>query len=58
VKERGKKYLVDITRAIERIDIHVQGIQSFENYSADITVKRAVERELEIVGEAMKKLPL
>ena len=56
MKERGKKYLVDITRAIERIDIHVQGIQSFENYSADITVKRAVERELEIVGEAMKKL--
>ena len=51
-----RKYLFDIKRSIEALDIHLEGIDSFSKYSSSITVQRAVERELEIIGEAMNRL--
>jgi uncharacterized protein with HEPN domain len=53
---KEKKYLSDITTAIEKLSIHLTGINSEEAYVRNITVKSAVERELEIIGEAMNNL--
>lgn len=50
------KLLTDIKNAIENIDIHLEHKRIFEEYSNNITKQRAVERELEIIGEATNKL--
>jgi len=47
------KLLTDIKVAIESIDIHLEHKRDFTAYLANKTKRRAVERELEIVGEAM-----
>jgi len=50
------KLLTDIKNAIENIDIHLDYKRDFTSYVSNITKQRAVERELEIIGEATKKL--
>lgn len=50
------KLLVDIKTAIEGIDEHLQGKRDFLIYQSNKTIRRAVERELEIIGEAVSKL--
>lgn len=50
------KLLVDIIDAIDAIDHHLQGRRIFAEYLDDRTRRRAVERELEIIGEAVSKL--
>lgn len=51
-----KKYLHDLKTAIDRIDIHLQGKRIFSMYHSNITIKKAVERELEIIGEATNRI--
>ncbi|MGB1318234.1 MAG: DUF86 domain-containing protein [Flavobacteriales bacterium] len=56
-KERHKKKLLaDILQAIEEIDLFFEGSRNFETYQADLKLRKAVERELEIIGEAMNRL--
>lgn len=50
------KLLADIKDAIESIDEHLDYKRDFKEYLASKTKRRAVERELEIVGEAMNNL--
>jgi uncharacterized protein with HEPN domain len=50
------KLLTDIKNAIENIDIHLDYKRDFTSYVSNITKQRAVERELEIIGEATNKL--
>jgi uncharacterized protein with HEPN domain len=50
------KLLTDIKDAIYSIDEHLSGKRDFEAYLNNKTVRRAVERELEIIGEAISKL--
>lgn len=50
------KLLTDIKNAIENIDIHLDYKRDFDIYLSSITKQRAVERELEIIGEATNKL--
>jgi uncharacterized protein with HEPN domain len=50
-----KKLLTDINEAICSIDFHLEGRRLFEEYKANKTKRRAVERELEIIGEAVSK---
>ena len=50
------KLLFDIKSSIESIPIHLQGNKDFFVYQNNITVKRAVERELEIIGEAVNRI--
>jgi uncharacterized protein with HEPN domain len=56
--ETKRKYWSDILLALDVIDIHLQGIATYEEYAASITVKDAVERRLIIIGEAVNKLML
>lgn len=51
-----KKLLTDILDAVNSIDDHLEGRRIFDEYLASKTKRRAVERELEIIGEAMSKL--
>lgn len=50
------KWLDDIIIAIQNIDIHLAGKRDFGVYQTNITVRRAVERELEIIGEATNRI--
>jgi len=52
-----KSWLFDIHSAIVEIDGFFEGEQKiFANFQKDIKTKRAVERNLEIIGEAMKRI--
>ncbi|MEM9888210.1 MAG: HepT-like ribonuclease domain-containing protein [Bacteroidota bacterium] len=53
---RIKQYLFDIENSIEDVEIFMATIQSFEEYEKDKLIKRAVEREIEIIGEAMNRI--
>ncbi len=50
-------WLYDIRKAIEEIDLFLEGKpKDFLKYKEDILLKRAIERELEIIGEAMNRI--
>jgi uncharacterized protein with HEPN domain len=51
-----KKLLTDIIEAIISIDEHLEWRRVFSEYKTNKTKRRAVERELEIIGEAVNKL--
>ncbi|MCF8459268.1 MAG: DUF86 domain-containing protein [Flavobacteriales bacterium] len=51
-----KKLLSDILLAIEEIDLFFDGAKDFQSYKNDLKLRKAVERELKIIGEAMHRL--
>ena len=52
-----KTWLFDILNAIEEIELFLpQGQRLFEEYKSDLKTKRAVERNLEIIGEATNRI--
>ncbi|HOH99691.1 MAG TPA: DUF86 domain-containing protein [Bacteroidales bacterium] len=52
-----KTFLYDIFNAIEEIEQFLpEGQRLFENYKDDLKTKRAVERNFEIIGEAVHRL--
>ena len=52
-----KSWLFDILNAIEEIEqFFPTGNKVFEDYQKDIKTKRAVERNLEIIGEATNRI--
>ncbi len=51
----SKKYLYDIEHAAALAAEFING-KSFDDYSADVMLRSAVERQLEIVGEALAQL--
>jgi uncharacterized protein with HEPN domain len=57
MNEKVLKCLYDIKFAIEEIDSFFAGRERrFEVYSIDLLLKRAIERDLEIIGEAMNRI--
>lgn len=57
MNEKVLKCLYDIKFAIDEIDSFFSGrLKRFDVYSTDIILKRAVERNLEIIGEAMNRI--
>lgn len=53
-----KKYLYDILVCIEGVETHIGERKVYEEFSKNRTVKMAVERELIIIGEAMRNVLL
>ena len=52
-----KAWLYDILSAIEEIEgFFVNSPKLFSDYQKDIRTKRAVERNIEIIGEAMSRI--
>ena len=56
INREEKKFLVDIIEAINSIDDHLDKERILDIYLSNKTKRRAVEREIEIIGEAMGKL--
>ncbi len=55
--EKQLKYLFDIQLAIKEInDFRNQSGDGFQVFSSDIMYRKAVERNLEIIGEAVNRL--
>lgn len=50
-----KKYLFDIQQAADLAQLFSQG-KSFADYTADPMLRSALERQLEIIGEALSQL--
>ena len=50
-----RMYLFDIVRAISHIEEFTAG-RSLEEYEQDLMLRSAVERQFEIVGEAMVRV--
>lgn len=51
-----KMYLSDILNSIDSIFDYLGEDRSFKNYEANKQLRRAVERELEIIGEATNRI--
>ncbi len=51
-----KKYLFDIHESIDSIETYLGDKRDFKAYLADKMLRRAVEREFEIIGEAMSRI--
>ena len=54
--EMLKKYLADISESILSIEAYLGEKRNFNLYVKNKMLRRAVEREFEIIGEAMNKL--
>jgi uncharacterized protein with HEPN domain len=51
------KYILDVESVIEEIESIKEKTQNdFNNFSNDIILQRAIERDLEIIGEAIRKI--
>jgi uncharacterized protein with HEPN domain len=50
------KLLRDILTSIDAIDSYIQGKRNFEVYKSNRIIRRAIEREIEIIGEATRNL--
>lgn len=51
-----KKYLYDIHESIGSIEKYLGDKRDFNVYMSDKMLRRAVEREFEIIGEAMSRI--
>ena len=51
-----KKYLFDIQESIDSIQKYLGEQRDFKVYLANKMLRRAVEREFEIIGEAMSRI--
>ncbi len=51
-----KKFLFDIKESIDSIEKYLGDKRDFSVYIADKMLRRAVEREFEIIGEAMNRI--
>jgi uncharacterized protein with HEPN domain len=51
-----KKYLFDIKESIDSIELYLQDKRDFNEYFANKLLRRGIERELEIIGEATNRI--
>jgi uncharacterized protein with HEPN domain len=51
-----KAWLADIEQSIDEIFIFIGEKRDFKAYQADLKTKKAVERNLEIIGEAVNRI--
>jgi len=51
-----KTWLKDIEQAIQEIKTFIPEIKNFKDFQNDLKTKRAVERNIEIIGEAMVRI--
>ncbi|TNE81305.1 MAG: DUF86 domain-containing protein [Bacteroidetes bacterium] len=57
MQPRVLKYLLDIQSVIQEIEvIKNKSNNDFNTFKAEVILQRAVERDLEIIGEAIRKI--
>ncbi|ASB48411.1 HepT-like ribonuclease domain-containing protein [Alkalitalea saponilacus] len=55
MKREVRKYLYDIRTSIDSINEYLGGRRDFFEYQNNKLLRRGIERELEIIGEAMNR---
>lgn len=55
MSDKDKKYLFDVLTACDEISSFISG-KTRQDYKADALLRRGVERDLEIIGEALSRL--
>jgi len=55
MNEETKKNLIDVLQAANEIEDFVCGL-SFESFQNNAIIRRAVERDFEIIGEALNRI--
>lgn len=58
MQDNIRKYLYDIEEALDSINSYLVDKKDFSYYQQDKQLRRAIERELEIIGEAANKMLL
>ena len=53
---RIKQYLFDIEQSITDVKTFILPVKSYEEYCENKLIRRAIEREIEIIGEAMRRI--
>jgi len=56
MKREVKKYLYDIKTSIESINSYLGESRDFFEYQNNKLLRRGIEREIEIIGEAMSRI--
>ena len=56
MEERIKAWLSDIEQAIKEIEEFLPEGRNFFEFQKDVKTKRAIERNIEIIGEAVKRI--
>lgn len=56
MKREIKKYLFDIKTSIESINDYLGESRNFLEYQNNKLLRRGIEREIEIIGEAMNRI--
>ena len=56
MNDEVKKYLYDISESIDSIENYLGDNRSFDIYLSNKMLRRAIEREFEIIGEAMTRI--
>lgn len=56
MQDQIKVWLEDIEKAISEINDFLPKSRSFLDFEKDIKTKRAIERNIEIIGEAMNRI--
>jgi uncharacterized protein with HEPN domain len=51
-----KTWLLDIVQSIDEIFLFIDNNKDFLGYKSDVKTKKAVERNLEIIGEAVSRI--
>ena len=51
-----KVWAYDISKAIEEIETFLVDTPDYSSYQKDLKTRRAIERNLEIIGEAMNRM--
>ena len=57
MEDRIKKYLQDVLTAIEEVESFFDNKPKlFDDFYSDLLLRRAIERNIEIIGEAMNRI--
>jgi len=56
MNDEVKKWLQDILESIQSVEDYIGTPKIFEEYEKDKKLRRAVEREIEIIGEAVNRI--
>lgn len=56
MENKIKTWLADIKQAIEEIDTFITDKNTFEKFREDLKTKKAIERNIEIIGEAVNRI--
>jgi len=56
MEHKIKKFLFDIQEAIKSIESYLGDKRDFNVYQSNKMLRRAIEREFEIIGEAMTRI--